>query len=102
MKILVIDSSIRIPETEHKTISVSHTDGLLSFLIEQPDIVFCYAEYFGEVVPEKDKPEAVLYDIRNSLSSSQRLIRLGFTTGGPDQFLRLPFSIEEFKACLQG
>lgn len=102
MKVLVIDSSIKIPSEGHEIVTVSHDQGLVAFLTEQPDIVFCYAEHFGQDRSQEDKRDLVLRDIRNSLSSTQKLVRIGFTTGGPDQLLRLPFSLEEFRDCLQG
>jgi hypothetical protein len=101
MKILVIDLSIKVPSEGHEIINVSHDQGLVTFLTEQPDIVFCYAEHFGQDRSREDKRELVLCDIRNSLSSTQKLVRMGFTTGGPDQLLRLPFSLEEFRDCLR-
>lgn len=98
MKILVISNGSPIVKPQnHEVVHVKPCEGLLSFAMENPDIIFCYAEC-GVGDTEETK---LLEDLRNSISSEQKLIRVGFTTGGPDKLLQLPFIREELQDCLQ-
>lgn len=98
MKVLVISKGRPIVNPEdHEVVHVEPCDGLVSFAVENPDVIFCYAE-----CGVGDTEETILLqDLRNSISPNQRLVRVGFTTGGHDKLLRLPFSREEFLDCLQ-
>lgn len=98
MKVLVISKgSPVVKPQDHEVVHVEPREGLLSFAAENPDIIFCYAEC-GVGTTEETK---LLEDLRNSVSSGQKLIRVGFTTGGPDKLLRLPFSRDELQECLR-
>lgn len=98
MKILVISKQSPIVNSEkHEVVHVEVHKGLVFLAMVNPDIIFCYAEY-----GVGDTDEAILLkDLRSSILPHQKLIRVGFTVGGPDQLLRLPFSREELQDCLK-
>ena len=96
-KVLVIGKFL-VPKIENVEIKqVSREDGLVTFLSEDWDIVLVESE----TKEARPKEFSVLEDIKKSSNIGQKIFRVGFLVGGGIPLLRLPFTVEEFKKCLE-
>lgn len=96
MKKVLIIGDLAIPTIENVEIQkVDPVDGMTAFLSEDWDVIIGYAE------AEWDEKLILLKDIQRSLQPNQKVFRSGFMTGGNIPLLQLPYSIEEFKQCLE-
>ncbi len=101
MKLLVID--YRYPNNNfslpgYEAVVTDLDNALLLMVIEQPDVIFAFVEYFAE-----EENLVLLEDVKRSMPCTTKFVRLGFMqevkTDG-EIYLQLPYSKEELDEVL--
>ena len=87
----------------HEVVYSVPEDALVNLAVESPNILICLAEYADRLSRKYKVVEQVFEDIKRSLGSNQKLIRMGFQPPRDKEgetYVELPISEENLRELI--
>lgn len=93
---LSLSLELAIKHFGFQIVTANHLEALMVFSAEKPDAVIVCDYWKGESVGKKT------FEIIKNMSTGKVILRCGFDTYDYDDYIRLPFRLEELKRKLEG